>query len=105
MKISPVGDVIMVKETEVLDKTPGGLYIPDSVQSGSMAVNVAVFEVVDVGTGFRNKDTGVEVPLPAFLKPGIKVLMARESLSEYKVGVEKGFFTKSGAVIAVVQDD
>ena len=106
MKISPIGDVVMVKETDVVTKTAGGLYIPDAVQQhGSMAVNVAVFEIVSIGTGYRNKDTGVEVPLPASLQPGVKVLMARESLSEYKVGAEKGFFTKSGAVIAIVQDD
>ena len=103
MKIVPQGDVVMVKETEVVTQTPGGLFIPDSAQHhGSMAVNVAVFEVVGVGTGIRLASTGELIPLT--VKVGQKVLMARESLSEYKVGVEKGFFSKSGAVIAIIED-
>jgi chaperonin GroES len=103
MKIIPVGDVVMVKEVEVLGKTKGGLYIPESAQQqGSMAVNVATFEVTGVGTGKPHPTTGELIPLT--LKVGQKVLMARESLSEYAVGLEKGFFSKSGAVIALVED-
>ena len=58
--IKPMHDKVLVKVIAVVNKTPGGIIIPDQVESPDKSITG---EVVAVGTGHRNSSNGTKTPL------------------------------------------
>jgi chaperonin GroES len=69
MKIKPLYDKVLIKREEALEKTSGGIIIPDtSKEKPSIGV------VVSVGNGIKNEKGDI---VPLILKEGNKVLFSK----------------------------
>jgi chaperonin GroES len=80
--IRPLHDRILVKRLNAEDKTPSGLFIPDSAKEKPVEGLV-----VAVGDGTLNK-AGARIPLE--VKAGDRVLFAKYSGTEVKVMLDGG---------------
>lgn len=94
MKIRPLYDRILAKRLAEEQKTPGGLFIPDTAREKPLEALV-----VAVGTG-RILDSGVTQPLS--VKVGDKVLIGKYSGSEVKVESEDHIILREDDVLAVL---
>jgi chaperonin GroES len=81
MTIRPLHDRILVKRLQEVEKTAGGLFIPDTAKEKPVEARV-----IAVGTGKILEDGSVRKPQ---VKAGDNVLFAKYSGSEIKIdGVE-----------------
>ena len=81
MKLKPIGDLILVKEQEKIDKTTSGIIIPDSVEN-----DYVYADVISTGPGLFTQ-TGDRIPMT--VKPGdIVVLHKNQSGSNKKIKLE-----------------
>jgi chaperonin GroES len=81
MKLKPIGDLILVKEQEKIDKTKSGIIIPDSVENDYVYANV-----ISVGPGLFTQ-TGDRIPMT--VKPGDSVVLHKnQSGSNKKIKLE-----------------
>ena len=53
MKVRPLGDKILVKRAEALDKTDAGIFLPESAKDTPKEG-----KVIALGSGILNKETG-----------------------------------------------
>jgi chaperonin GroES len=77
MKLRPIGDKVVVTTLEKEDKSPGGLYLPDSAQKKPQTG-----KVVAVGDG-RILDDGKRAPMN--VKVGDKVLFSKYGGNEVQL--------------------
>ena len=77
MKISPLGDRILVKQNEEKEQNVGGIIIPDSAKEKSQEGTV-----VAIGTGKRD-ESGKKIPFN--VKKGDTVLLPKYGGSEVKI--------------------
>ena len=77
MKISPLGDRILVKQNEETEQHVGGIIIPDSAKEKSQEGTV-----VAIGTGKRD-ESGKKIPFN--VKKGDTVLLPKYGGSEVKI--------------------
>jgi chaperonin GroES len=95
MKIRPLYDRIVVKRIETeIEKTHGGLYIPDSAKEKPQEG-----EVVAVGKGKRLED-GKVVPLD--VQPGDRILFGKYSGSEIKLDGEDYMIMREDEVLGIL---
>ena len=95
MKIRPLYDRIVVKRIETdIEKTHGGLYIPDSAKEKPQEG-----EVVAVGKGKRLED-GKVVPLD--VQAGDRVLFGKYSGSEIKLDGEEYMIMREDEVLGIL---
>jgi chaperonin GroES len=94
LNIRPLRDRIIVKRLEEVEKTKGGIIIPDSAKEKPQEA-----EVVAVGSG-RVDDSGKTVPID--LKVGDKVLFSKYSGSEIKIEDEEYLILQESDIQAVV---
>ncbi len=81
MNVRPLQDRILVRRVEEVEKTRGGLFIPDSAKERPLEANV-----IAVGAG-KKTDDGKLIPLD--VKAGDRILFGKYSGTEIKVdGVE-----------------
>ena len=81
MKLKPIGDLILVKEQEKIDKTTSGIIIPDSVEN-----DYVYADVVSTGPGLFTQ-TGDRIPMT--VKPGDTVVLHKnQSGSNKKIKLE-----------------
>lgn len=90
MKIQPLGERILVKQLKKEEKTPGGIYIPESSKEERKEG-----EVIAVGA---YKD-GKELPL----KAGDKVIYGGYSSEEIEINKEKHIFVDFKDVLAKIE--
>ena len=95
MTIRPLHDRIIVKRSTELEKTAGGLYIPDTAKEKPVEARV-----VAVGTGKILEDGTVRKP---DVKAGDKVLFAKYSGSEVKIDGEEHLILREDDILAVVE--
>jgi chaperonin GroES len=95
MKIRPLHDRILVKRLAEVDKTAGGLYIPDTAKEKPIEA-----KVVAVGAGKRLDDGKLRAPN---VKPGDKVLFAKYSGTEVKIDGEEHLIMREDDVLAVIE--
>jgi len=95
MKIRPLHDRILVKRLAEVDKTAGGLYIPDTAKEKPIEA-----KVVAVGAGKRD-DKGNLIPVG--VKAGDKVLFAKYSGTEVKFDGEEHLIMREEDILAVVE--
>jgi chaperonin GroES len=94
MKITPLGDRVVVKREEASEKTAGGILLPDSAKDKPKRGTI-----VAVGPGTLNKK-GEYVPLE--VKVGDKVLFTAWAGDEFKSGNEEVLLMRVGDLLAVV---
>jgi chaperonin GroES len=95
MKLTPIGDRVLVKRCEAEEKTAGGIVLPDSAKEKPKQG-----EVIAVGTG-RMTDDGERVPLS--VKKGDRVLFTSYAGNEVKVDGEEFLLMREEDILAVVK--
>ncbi|MBN2581693.1 MAG: co-chaperone GroES [Planctomycetes bacterium] len=95
MKITPLGDKIVVKRLEAEERTAGGIVLPDTAKEKPQRG-----KVIAVGEG-RLLDNG-ERAKPA-VKKGDEIVFTSYAGTEIKVGGEEYMIMGEGEVLAVVE--
>lgn len=96
MKIRPLYDRIVVKRiTDEVEKTAGGLFIPDSAKEKPQEG-----EVIAVGQGKRSDD-GKLIPLD--VKAGDRILFGKYSGSDIKMDGEEFMIMREDEVLGVLE--
>lgn len=94
MAVKPIGDRVLVKALEAIEKTKGGIILPGTAQEKPQEG-----EVVAVGKGKLLEDGTVK---PLEVKVGDKVLYAKYSGTEVSVKDEKFLILKEEDILAIV---
>lgn len=94
MKITPLGDRVVVKREEASEKTAGGILLPDSAKDKPQRGTVLA-----VGPGKLNKK-GEYVALD--VKVGDTVLFTSWAGDEFKSGTDEVLLMRAGDILAVV---
>ncbi len=95
MMVRPLQDRILVKRLKGVEKTTGGLYIPDTAKEKPVEAMV-----IAVGSGKVLEDGSVRKP---DVKPGDKVLFAKYSGSEIKLDGEDHLILREDDLLGVVE--
>ncbi len=94
MKIKPLDDRIVVKAMDPMDKTKGGIYLPDTAKEKPQEG-----KIVAVGPG-RHSDTG-ELIKPS-VKVGDQVLYSKYGGTEVTVEGEEYLIVRESELLAVI---
>ena len=94
MKIKPLDDRVVVKAVEPIDKTKGGIYLPDTAKEKPQEG-----EIIAVGPG-KHSDSG-ELIKPT-VKVGDKVLYSKYGGTEITVEGEEYLIIREGELLAVL---
>ena len=96
MRLKPVNDKIVVKESEknTEEKTAGGIILPDTVQDGALIEG----EVVAVGPGSKNENGKVA---PMDVKIGDIVLFGKWSGTEVKIDGKEYSIMKESDIMGI----
>jgi len=95
MKIEPLGDRIVVKRLEAVEKTAGGIVLPETAKEKPKEG-----KVVSVGPG-KILDSGERSKMQ--LKKGDRVLFASYAGTEVKIDGEEYLMMNEDDVLAVVK--
>jgi len=95
MKFRPLHDRVVIRRITPLEKSAGGIIIPDTVQEKPMEG-----EVIAAGAGARNEQ-GALVPLD--VKVGDRVLFGKWSGTEVKLDGEDLLIMKETDLLGVIQ--
>jgi chaperonin GroES len=96
MKIIPLNDRVLVKRTEEVQMTKGGIYIPDTAKEKPIEG-----KVVAVGSG-KVSDNGERVAL--IVKAGDRVLFGKYAGTEIKVEGEEHLMMREDDILAILED-
>lgn len=96
MKIRPLGDRIVVRRQEQEEKTPGGIYIPDTASKEKPMEG----SVVAVGPGRRLENGDRQV---IELKIGDKILFGKYAGTEVKFKDEEFVVLREEDVMGVIE--
>jgi chaperonin GroES len=96
MKIIPLNDRVLVKRTEEIQMTKGGIYIPDTAKEKPIEG-----KVVAVGSG-KVSDSGERVALT--VKAGDRVLFGKYAGTEIKVEGEEHLMMREDDILAILED-
>jgi len=94
MTFRPLHDRVLVRRIEALEKTAGGIIIPDTAKEKPQEG-----EVISVGSGARAEDGTIT---PMDLKAGDKILFGKWSGSEVKLDGEDLIIMKESDVLGVI---
>ena len=94
MNLKPLGDRIVVKVVEEIEKTKGGIVLPDTAKEKPQEAEVAA-----VGPGARN-EKGDRIPME--VKVGDRVIFAKYSGTEFKQDDEDLLILRESDVLAIV---
>ncbi len=94
MNLKPLGDRIVVKVVEEVERTKSGIVLPDTAKEKPQEA-----EVVAVGPGGRS-EKGDRIPME--VKVGDRVIFAKYSGSEFKQDDEEYLILRESDILAVV---
>lgn len=95
MKIKPLYDKVLIKREDAVQKTAGGIIIPDtSKEKPSVGV------VIAIGTGAKDENGKI---MPMVLKEGNKVLFSKWGGTEVP-GDDTLIILKESDVLGIVED-
>ena len=94
MNIKPLADRVVVKALEAVEKTTGGIYVPDTAQEKPQEG-----EVVAVGAG-KMTEEGKQINME--VKVGDKVLYGKYSGTEVTVEGEEYLIMRGSDILAIV---
>ena len=94
MKLTPLGDRVVLKQLEAEETTKSGIVLPGTAQEKPQQA-----EVVAVGPGgvVDGKEIKMEV------KPGDKVIYSKYAGTEVKLNSEEFIIVKQNDILAVVE--
>ncbi len=95
--LKPLGDRVVVKPIEKEEKTPSGIFLPDTAKDKPQQG-----KVVAVGPGRWNDKTGERMPLD--VKVGDTVIFAKYAGTEVKLDDTKYLIMSESDVLAVVEE-
>ena len=95
MKLTPLGDRVILKQVVVEETTKSGLVIPGQAKEKPQQA-----EVVAVGPG--GKVDGEEVEM--HVKPGDKVIYSKYAGTEVKLDDEEYIIVRQNDILAIVED-
>ena len=95
MAIQPLGDRVLIRPHEALEKTKGGIVLPDMAKEKPQEG-----KVIAVGKG-RVSDEGKITPLE--VKAGDKVLYGKYSGTEITVEGDEYLMVKEDDILAIVK--
>jgi chaperonin GroES len=95
MKVKPLNDRVLVKRTEELTVTKGGIVIPDTAKEKPIEG-----KVVSVGPG-KMSEQGQRMALQ--VKAGDKVLFGKYSGTEIKVEGEEYLMMREEDILAIIE--
>ena len=95
MKIRPLNDRILVKRLDQLEKTAGGIIIPDSAKE-----KPAEGKVISVGNGKMN-EAGQRVALD--VKAGDRVLFSKYGGTDVKLDGEDFLIMREDDILGIVE--
>ncbi|MFI3240981.1 MAG: co-chaperone GroES [Alphaproteobacteria bacterium] len=96
MNIKPLGDRVLLKRLEEQTKSAGGIIIPDSAKEKPAEATVEA-----VGNGMVT-DEGKVIPMN--VKVGDKVLFAKWSGTETKIGGQDYVIIKESEILAIIEE-
>lgn len=94
MTFTPLHDRVLVRRVESDEKTPGGLFIPETAKEKPQEG-----EVVSVGAGARD-DAGARIPME--VKAGDKILFGKWSGTEIKLNSEELLIMKESDILGIL---
>ena len=97
MKFNPLGDKLLVRRSEEEETSAGGIVLP-----GSAAEKPSQGEVLAVGPGSRNMNTGF--PMPMDVKVGDRVIYTKYQGVEVNHNGEELFVIMERDIIAIVEE-
>ena len=95
MTIKPLHDKVLLKRMGEEEKSKGGIIIPDSAKEKPQEG-----EIVAVGQGKRMEDGKV---IPLQVKKGDRVLFAKYSGTEVKVGGEEHIILSEDDLLGIIE--
>ena len=95
VKIQPLGDRVLVKQSEEKEQIKGGIIIPDAAKEKSQEA-----EVVAIGSG-RLTDDGKRAPFE--VKVGDRVLISKYGGTEVSIGDEKYVLLREDDIVAILK--
>ena len=95
MKLSPLGDRVVLKQLEAEEKTIGGIVLPDQAKEKPQQAAVIA---VGPGGGVDGKEVKMQV------KVGDKVIYSKYAGTDVKLGEDKFVVVKQSDILAVVTD-
>lgn len=95
MKITPLGDRILVKRLEAEEKTRGGIILPETAKEKPQEGKIEA-----VGTGKINEDGKV---IPLTLKKGDRIIFTSYAGTEVKSAGEEYLLMREDDVLAIVE--
>ncbi len=96
MKVRPLGDKILIKRAEALDKTERGIYLPESAKDQPKEG-----KVIAVGNGVLNKQTGEYMPFT--VRKGDQVIFSSYSGTEVKIGDDEMLILSEDDILGVIE--
>jgi chaperonin GroES len=94
VEFSPLGERVVVKPLKQEEKTPTGIFLPDTAKEKPQEG-----EVVAVGPG-RYTEDGKRVPME--VKAGDRVIYSKFAGTEYKVGDDEYLILRESDILAKV---
>ena len=95
--LKPFDARVVVKKPKREEKTESGIFLPDTVNEQGQT---ALGEVLAVGQGSRNMNTGEYMPIP--IKEGDTIIYTKFSATEVQHEGEEYFVVMERDIIAVV---
>ena len=96
--LRPLDARVVVKKPEREEQTESGIILPDTVNEQSQT---ALGDVLSVGPGSRNMNTGEYMPIP--IKEGDTIIYTKFSATEVQHEGEEYFVVMERDIIAVVE--
>jgi len=97
--LKPFDARVVVKKPKREEQTASGIILPDTVNEQGQT---ALGEVLAVGPGSRNMNTGE--PMPMDIEVGSKIIYTKFSATEVEHSGEEFFVVAERDIIAVVED-
>jgi chaperonin GroES len=95
-KVRPLGDKILIRRSDATEKTDHGIYLPDSAKEKPREG-----DVVAVGAGILNKETGRYAPFD--VKPGDHVMIGKYAGTEVTIDSTELVLVPYGDILAVIR--
>ncbi|MEJ5329602.1 MAG: co-chaperone GroES [Desulfobaccales bacterium] len=96
MKVKPLNDRVLVKRTEEMQMTKGGIYIPDTAKEKPIEG-----KIIAVGPG-KMSDQGQRMALQ--VKEGDRVLFSKYAGTEIKIEGEEYLMMREDDILAIIEE-